>query len=193
MSFLDALQHTLKFEGGYANDPADRGGETFRGISRLNWPAWPGWELIDRAKIRGAVSARLINAAFAGDLDMERLVADFYQRHFWRPFESLRAPGRIPAKLFDTAVNVGVGGAVKMLQRVVNQSGPVAPLVVDGVIGPKTRAGFTLSVGGAGDEDSFLQAFCREQEAHYRRIVGRNPGQSKFLKGWLRRAEWVPA
>lgn len=193
MSFLGALQHTLKFEGGYANDPADRGGETFRGISRFNWPDWTGWELIDRAKVRGAVTPRLINAAFAGDPEMERLVADFYQRHFWRPFESLGAPRRIMAKLFDTAVNVGVGGAVKMLQRAVNQLGLAMPLVVDGAIGPKTRAGLALSVEGPGEENSFLKAFCREQEAHYRRIVGRNPGQSKFLKGWLRRAEWVPA
>lgn len=194
MSFLDALRHTLKFEGGYANDPADRGGETFRGISRRYWPDWPGWELIDRAKVRGAaVSVRLIDAAFAGDREMERLVADFYQRHFWQPFESLGASRRIRAKLFDTAVNVGVGGAVKMLQRAINQFGLAAPLMADGAIGPKTRAGFALSAEGPGAEDSFLEAFCREQAAHYRRIVGRNPGQGKFFKGWLRRAEWAPA
>lgn len=193
MSFLDALEHTLQFEGGYAHDPADRGGETFRGISRLNWPDWPGWELIDRVKARGAVSARLINAAFEGEPEMERLVAAFYQRHFWQPLEGLAAPGRIRAKLFDTGVNVGPGGAVKMLQRALNRLGAEPPLVVDGAVGPRTRAGLGAALAGPGAEDRLLAALSREQEAHYRRLVDRNPGQARFLRGWLRRAAWVPA
>lgn len=191
MDFLDALRHTLKFEGGYANDPADSGGETFRGISRRNWPDWPGWELIDRVKARGAVTAELINAAFEGDWKMEQSVAAFYQKNFWRPFEKLEASGRITAKLFDTAVNVGVGGAVKMLQRAINRMGPISPLEVDGKLGPRTIAAYGLATSG--DEVCFLDTFCREQEAHYRRIVQRKPSQERFLKGWLRRAAWVPA
>jgi Putative secretion activating protein len=192
MSFLDALRHTLQFEGGYAHDPADRGGETFRGISRRNWPDWPGWPLIDRVKARGALTARLVNAAFESDPEMERMVAVFYQRHFWRPFEGLAAPTRVLTKLFDTAVNVGVGGSVKMLQRAVKRLEPASTLLVDGAIGPQTRAAFAQVSTGPGGSEGFLQAFCREQEAYYRRIVGRSPGQAKFLKGWLRRAAWVP-
>lgn len=193
MNFLDALRYTLQFEGGYAHDPADRGGETFRGISRRSWPNWPGWPLIDRARARGADTPRLINAAFGGDPEMEQMVAAFYQRHFWRPFEGLAAPDRILAKLFDTAVNVGVGGAVKMLQRAVNRLAPSASLVVDGAIGPQTRAAFERAGFGAGGPERFLSAFGQEQAAHYRRIVSRSPGQAKFLKGWLRRAAWAPA
>ncbi|MGL4208543.1 MAG: glycosyl hydrolase 108 family protein, partial [Candidatus Adiutrix sp.] len=36
MGFDSALIIVLEFEGGYVHDPADRGGETFRGISRKN-------------------------------------------------------------------------------------------------------------------------------------------------------------
>lgn len=195
MNFNEALNHTLRFEGGYANDPDDSGGETFRGISRRNWPDWPGWQLIDRFNVKenGVITARLINAAFANDPEMEQLAAVFYQRHFWRPFESLEASGRIMAKLFDTAVNVGVAGAVKMLQRAVNRLGPISQLAVDGAIGPKTRAGFDLAVSAKDGEARFLRAFCQEQESHYRRIVQRKPSQAKFLNGWLKRAAWVPA
>lgn len=190
MDLNEALNYTLQFEGGYANDPDDSGGETFRGISRRNWPAWPGWEKIDRAKLRGAITAKLINAAFTGDKEMEQMVAAFYHKNFWRPFEILEADGRIMAKLFDTAVNVGVGGAVKMLQRAINRLGPISQLTVDGKIGPKTIAAYSLATSG--DEICFLDTFCREQEDHYRRIVQRKPSQAKFLKGWLRRSSWVP-
>ncbi len=65
--FQKALAHTLEFEGGYANDPADSGGETFRGISRRNWPQWEGWPLIDQAKVKGNKTAKTINEAFADD------------------------------------------------------------------------------------------------------------------------------
>ncbi len=64
MSFAEALKHTLEFEGGYANDPADRGGETFRGISRKNWPRWSGWDLIDQVKRKGA-DKNFINLTFS--------------------------------------------------------------------------------------------------------------------------------
>ena len=192
MSYESALSHMLKFEGGYANDPADRGGETFRGISRKNWPGWPGWALIDAAKARGLRSRAAIDAAFQDDANMSGLVGEFYRVNFWRPFERLEAPDRIQEKLFDTAVNVGVGGAVKMLQRTVNRMDPIAKLTVDGQIGPRTVAAFAFALDPAGAENRFLTIFGQEQEAHYRRIVDRNPGQKKFLNGWLNRAAWVP-
>lgn len=86
MGFDEALKQTLAFEGGYANDPDDRGGETFRGISRRSFPDWPGWALIDRAKREGDRSARAINARFVGDMEMEGLVARLYRENFWNPF-----------------------------------------------------------------------------------------------------------
>lgn len=193
MDFNEALKHTLRFEGGYANNPNDSGGETFRGISRKNWPGWIGWKTVDEVKRRGARTAKLIDAALKNDPVMEQAVAIFYQANFWRPFESLEAPDRIMAKLFDTAVNVGVGAAVKMLQRTVNKMGPISQLSVDGAIGPKTRAGFDIVVDAPGGEAKFLRIFCQEQEAHYRRIVSRKPSQAEFINGWLRRAAWVPS
>lgn len=85
-AFEKALSHTLGFEGGYANDPADRGGETFRGISRISWPKWPGWALIDRARADGLTSAPALDRHFADDPEMARLVTDFYRNEFWKPF-----------------------------------------------------------------------------------------------------------
>ncbi len=43
----------LSHEGGYANHPADKGGETYRGISRKANPNWEGWKYIDDVKRTG--------------------------------------------------------------------------------------------------------------------------------------------
>lgn len=182
----------MEFEGGYANDPADAGGETFRGISRKNWPHWAGWDLVDRVKARGAKTAKLINAAFAQDAEMESLVAEFYRREFWRPWERHGLPERLAAKLFDTAVNMGVGRAAKLLQTALNALGPVVRLVVDGAIGPRTLDALGLILDTPAGEGRVLDAYAEAQAGHYRAIVKAKPSQAKFLKGWLRRAAWVP-
>jgi len=85
-AFEKAFSHTMGFEGGYVNDPADRGGETFRGISRKSWPNWPGWALIDEVKAAGLRSASAIDRRFADDAEMETLVINFYKNEFWKPF-----------------------------------------------------------------------------------------------------------
>ena len=190
--FEKALKHMLEFEGGYANDPADSGGETFRGVSRRNWPKWPGWALIDQAKAEGRCTAAAINALFEGDAEMEQMVADFYHQNFWKPFELFDLPARLTAKLFDTAVNMGVGRAAKLLQTSINSLGPVVKLIVDGAIGPRTLDALGLLLDAPNGEGRVLTAYADAQANHYQAIVRNKPSQKKFLKGWLRRAAWIP-
>ena len=38
--FSEAFTQTAAHEGGYSNDPLDRGGETYRGIARVHHPDW---------------------------------------------------------------------------------------------------------------------------------------------------------
>lgn len=185
-NFNKALKHTLQFEGGYASDPDDSGGETFRGISRRNWPNWPGWKLIDQAKGSGLRGAAAINKAFEGDALMAELVADFYWQNFWRPFEKLGLPPSLTAKLFDTAVNTGIGGASRILQQAICVIKPGA-LKIDGAIGPLTLAALRNI-----PEADLLEAFVDQQTFYYQGIVSRRPSQAKFLNGWMRRAAWLP-
>jgi lysozyme family protein len=103
-------------------------------------------------------------------------------------------PGEIPAfpervmdKLYDTAVNTGVSRASKILQEALNQLIKPPKLAVDGKIGPSTRR----AICGL-DENAVLSKYAERQAAFYRAIVARKPSQAKFLKGWLRRAAWIP-
>jgi type VI secretion system secreted protein VgrG len=190
MIFTETLQHTLQFEGGYANDPDDRGGETFRGISRKNWPDWAGWKLIDQAKARGLKSRQAIDDFFAQSAEMEALVAGFYYGNFWQPFERLALPPLTAAKLFDASVNLGLARAVKLLQKALNSLG--ADLAVDGAGGPQTLAAAQKIFARPEAEAIFLARFAERQGDFYRAIAAKNPALAKFLKGWLRRAAWVP-
>lgn len=96
-------------------------------------------------------------------------------------------PGRLHAKVFDTAVNTGVSRAVKILQLSINELSQKTSIKVDGAIGPQTRRALCgLS------ETKLLGIYARRQADFYQGIAARKPSQKKFLKGWLRRAAWIP-
>ena len=178
MNFKDAYKYTRQFEGGYVHDPDDAGGETFHGVSRVNWPGWAGWAIVDDMK-RQKKNLNVLSEELA------RQVSDFYWANFWKPMEGLGAPDRATAKMFDTAVNVGVGRAIKFAQKILGAA-------VDGAVGPQTRAAAEKYFAKPGAENKFLAAYAAAQAAHYQAIVARKTSQGKFLKGWLRRAAWIP-
>ena len=136
MSFDRALTAVLKMEGGYSNNPKDPGGETFCGISRRFWPAWPGWVLVDRALRRGEPLM-----AVPG---LSALVRQFYLTEFWVPLRCPEIDGTSPEiaeELFEASVNTGRSNGVKFLQRALDvlSAGKLYPLLShDGIIGQKT-------------------------------------------------------
>lgn len=90
--FQQALKFTLKWEGGYVNDPDDPGGETKWGISK-----------------RANPSVDIKN------LTMEQ-AAEIYRVKYWEP-AGCPALGMAEASaVFDTAVNCGVERAKKWLR-----------------------------------------------------------------------------
>ena len=192
MSFDNVYVYTRQFEGGYANHPNDRGGETFRGIARKVWPAWAGWDRIDQAQAIVGHSSRALNGYFSRDAEMSLLVENFYRENFWRPVERLLLPDRLAEKIFDIAVNCGFGAAVKMLQRAINDLEPVRKLEVDGKFGPASRTALEEIWSRFGGGREIMAALCRQQEVHYQRIIRKDPSQKVFEKGWLKRAAWVP-
>jgi len=114
-------------EGGYSNQPADKGGPTCFGIT----------EAVARANgYRGAMR----------QLPREEAAA-IYNRLYWlRPRfnEVARRSFRLAAELFDTGANMGPAVAVTFLQRALtalNRNGADYPdLVPDGRIGELTLA-----------------------------------------------------
>lgn len=110
-----AINPVLKSEGGYANDPDDRGGETYKGISRNNWPSWEGWEVIDREKRNKNFPKSLANLVFLHDM-----VLEFYKINFWDKIGGDNLKSQAIAKdLVDSAINEGIKPAVKRAEGIV--------------------------------------------------------------------------
>lgn len=164
----------MKHEGGYANNKADRGGETYRGIARKFWSGWVGWPLVDEAKKQPGFPKSLDNNAL-----LQAHVKAFYRHVFWPQYLLDMADQDLANWLFDKGVNMGLPQAVKLLQR-------AAGVIDDGQYGPKTAAVVATSLSR--DPDGLLEA-CRVQaRAFYIALAERNPSQKQFLKGWLARA-----
>lgn len=175
--FLTAYRHTKKVEGGYVNDPADAGGETYKGIARNYHPDWKGWPIIDGLKQAPDFRAELKIM----EATLQPFVESFYKSEFWDKVKGDDITDQaIAAELFDTGVNFGISRAVKMAQEAVKLSTDLN-IDVDGKIGPAT-------VGAINSHKNkpwlFQLMNCLQAEA-YIEICRSKPSQEKFLRGWI--------
>jgi lysozyme family protein len=160
-NFKQAFEKTLKFEGGYANDPDDHGGKTMYGIT----------EAVARAHgYKGAMR----------DLSLE-LAKKIYKSDYWEPNQLDRFPQTLAENIFDCGVNCGVRTAAKMLQQLVR-------VKADGIIGPATLAATEDLLWDFGEHELVL-AYLLAREDRYYNICRANPSQKKFLSGWLARID----
>lgn len=129
-NFTIALKKVLKNEGGYANNPNDAGGETYKGISRKNHPTWTGWISIDQIKKAHPKGFKTI---LEHTPELQDKVRDFYKRRFWDEL-CLDTCGNqeLANQAFDMAVNAGVKAGVKILQKVLG-------IPADGILGNVTK------------------------------------------------------
>jgi lysozyme family protein len=178
-NFQPAFNITMGNEGGYANNPHDSGGETWRGIARNYWPKWPGWPIVDRVK--AANPANFSQALFANS-QLNVMVMQFYQQNFWNP---VGLPGincqQTANQLFDIAVNMGTALASKILQQAVNTVAP-GTLTVDGLIGP-----LTVKAANNQPDEALYNAICALRKQHYESIIAANPSQAVFEHSWFSR------
>ena len=160
------LAHILKVEGGYVNNPADKGGPTNFGITISTLAQWRGVGVTED--------------------DVKTLTMDeasnIYRVNY---FNKLRLDEvdsvAIQLCLADQAVLCGVKRATERAQRVINSIlGTV--VVEDGLMGPKTTA--TLNKMNV---DLFCKKYIRASQLYFAGICVDSPSQLVFLKGWLNR------
>lgn len=148
--FYKSIDFILDNEGGLVDNPHDKGGVTNFGLSQKSYP----------------------------DLDIRNLTRDqakeIYKRDFWK-FDEIQDL-TIATKLLDLTVNMGLGAAVRLVQRALG-----APQ--DSVLGPTT-----LKLINVHDPVKLLLEIKARQCEFYARIVLNNSSQADFLLGWLRRA-----
>ena len=160
-NFQKCLDLVLKSEGGYVNDPRDHGGETMMGVTKNAWSTW---------------IKRPIN-----DGEMARLtkedITPFYKALYFDKAYCPDLPIGVDYLVFDAAVNMGVGQAVRLLQRALG-------VVADGAIGPNT-----LKAINEADAKELIQKFSDAKTTFYKGLGNFNV----YGTGWLKRVADVQA
>ena len=170
------LKVIYRNEGGYTWVKGDSGGETYIGISRVNWPSWGGWRYIDSAK-------PLKQGQILNNPELANKVKDFYEKNFWIPNHLDQITQQQEAiKIMDMAVNMGSYQAVKLVQKALNKRFNFE-VPVDGKLGP-----ITYTYINQCDTNKFLTALRDISVDFYKSLVVKNPKNKQFLSDWLQRA-----
>lgn len=187
-----AYGETELHEGGYVDDPVDRGGETHRGVTRRFHPEWPGWEMIDRIK-------RDHPQDFIKRIDdseqLAGLAKDLYRQRYWLPIRGDEIPDQpIANKLFDIGVNQGVQRSVGYLQEGLNllnrDQQNYLDVEIDGKIGQHTLGTLRQFLELENRRpDYLLKLMNLMQVNYYVEIMRRDPTQERFARGWLNRVD----
>ena len=171
-------KYTLEFvlskeiEGGYVNDPRDKGGETNLGITKNSYEAYLG-----RAVRPGEMKELTIVEA-----------APFYRKLYWNKLECDSLPVGIDLCIFDFGVNSGISRSAKFFQELIGAK-------PDGAIGPKTLNKFEeyITKQITAEEDiiavlrKFVTLFCNKRRTFLKSLAD----FEHFGKGWLKRVKLI--
>ncbi len=167
--FKKVIKFTLKWEGGYGDDPDDAGGETNFGIAKAFYP---------KEDIKKLTRERAI---------------EIYSRDYWLPAYDKIMNYKIAARIFDLHVNTGRIQAARNIQRACNQliekysntEKTPAFLAVDGKFGNMSLGTVNYFINKGRSEELYA-ALVSQAEKIYHMIASKG-NNKKFLKGWLNR------
>ena len=170
-NFGPAFAYILPNEGGYVDNPNDRGGATNFGITQGTLDTWNEQ-----------------NNGFpedVADLEIDQ-ASTIYEAMYWPTGMDQIKSQAVASKMLDIMVNFGVSGGLKIIQSAAN-SVVIPGTTVDGRMGPST-----VSTINAAEPTAMLKAMVTVLQDRYNGIVQRDASQSGFLNGWLARAARTP-
>jgi lysozyme family protein len=141
-NFKSSLEHVLKSEGGFVNNPKDPGGMTNLGVTKATWESFVGHPV--------------------SEADMKALtpekVAPMYENKYWDACKCDDLPSGVDYLVFDFAVNAGPGRSIKTLQKALG-------LTEDGAIGPETLHSCVIM-----DRGELIARFTTTKEEFYKSL-----------------------
>lgn len=173
MNIADIITELIKREGGYSNNPADKGGETTWGIT------------VAVARAFGYTGPMVSMT--------QQVARDIYAQRYWHAprFNDVNTISELVAEeLLDTGVNMGPSVAGKFLQRalnVLNQGDKAYPNVaVDGAVGNMTLAALKafLAARGKAGETVLVRMLNAQQSVRYIELAEAKVSQETFEYGW---------
>ena len=154
-----------KWEGGFVNDPADRGGATNKGVTIATFEAYCKAKSLPRPSVERL--KRMTDAEWI----------DILKTMFWDRWQADKIKSQKLANiLVDWVWGSGVYG-IKIPQRILG-------VKQDGIVGDET-----LKALNAQDPDKLFQAIYDARKKYLNDITISRPINKRFLKGWLNRLE----
>ena len=153
----------VKWEGGYVNDPLDKGGATNMGITLDTWKH-VGYDK-NNDKVINAIDIKLLDKR-----DFKAVLRKYWDK--WRADEIKNQS--IADILVDWYWGSGKWGII-IPQRLMG-------LTQDGIVGPKTIAAINKA-----DQKKLFETIFAARIKFLNDIVKNNPSQKRFIKGWLNR------
>ncbi|MBR5851134.1 MAG: hypothetical protein IKY73_01295 [Bacteroidaceae bacterium] len=163
--FYATIPMVLRYEGGFIDDPIDKGGKTNMGITQ---------KYLDTYKKKAGVNVNDVK-----DLTKKDAIGLYKAEWDARGFGLLDNTD-IMKLVYDFSVNSGPQKAIGSLQNILNKKGH--NLTEDGYIGDKTNQAVN-SV-----DDKWLKKELQKSRAdHCDGIVDKYPDQKRFINGWFNR------
>ena len=165
-TFSEIISEVLKAEGGYVDDPDDKGGATNYGVTQATFSAFIGRD----------ASKDEIKDMQEGD------AIECYEEMFWKKSKLDQFVDGLKHIYFDMVVNMGGRNAGKIIQRSINTKRNNNALDVDGIVGSGTLAQVDSIVidDVLVERGMFFANNCFDGSRYDLRT-----SQNKFLRGWF--------
>lgn len=166
MANIDKLApFILRWEGGFVNDPVDKGGATNMGVTIGTWRS-VGYDKDGD----GDIDVDDLHL-----LDKEDVIERVLRPHYWNRWRADEILNQSVANILVDWVWASGTHGIKRPQRILG-------VTADGIAGPKTLAAVNsmdpmeLHFRIKNDRIKFIDEICR-----------RDPSQERFRKGWMNR------
>lgn len=149
-----------KWEGGYANNPNDKGGCTMKGITIKTYRKYFG-EYKTCSDLKNITEEQWLH---------------IFENGYWNPCKGDDIIDQSIANIIvDWAWMSGVKTAIKKIQKMIGVED-------DGIVGKQT-----LNAINSFPPDILFEIIYNERKKYYYNICENNPSQEVFLKGWMNR------
>ena len=162
----DLAPFILKWEGGFVNDPKDRGGATNMGVTLNTWKS-VGYDKNGDKKI-DAQDLKL--------LTQDDVIKKVLKPYYWDKWRADEINNQSIANILVDWVWASGKYGITKVQAMLN-------LKSDGVVGNKTLS----AINDYPNQRQLFQRIKNERLAFIDRIVKNNPSQRRFMKGWKNR------
>lgn len=155
----------LKWEGGYVNDLADKGGPTNKGVTLATWQT-NGYDLNGDGKI-DEEDLQLIN---------QENLRMILKKHYWDKWRGDEIANQSIANILVDWVWLSGRYGIVLPQKLLG-------VKQDGIVGNQTLQ----AVNGCPNPQVLFEKIKTERRNYLYRICENSPVNKRFLKGWLNR------